>query len=104
MDLLIFPLYNKDTCSLLLRIPSSTNYDCFKRNAQRAKWLIQLLILDAQGKEQVKEGVTWLLWYLGVVYNDSFIAVACNLSLLLAPKGMDAESACTVCEKENCPM
>ncbi len=35
---------------------------------------------------------------------SNFTAAACKLSLLLAPKGMDAESAYTMWEEANCLM
>jgi hypothetical protein len=103
LDLLTFPLHNEATCSLL-RIPSSTDYNSLKRNAQRTKWLNKLLLLNANGEEKVEEGVTWLLQYLGKAHSDSFTEVACKLGLLLAPKVMDAESACAMWEEENFPI
>jgi hypothetical protein len=102
-DLLTFPLHNKATCSLV-RIPLSTDYNSFKRNVQRMKWLNQLLLLNSGGEEKVEEGVTWLLQYLGKAYSDSFTAVACKLGLLLVPKVRDAENACTMREEANCPI
>ena len=102
-DFLTFPLHNKATCSLI-RIPSSTDYNSFKRNVQRTKWLNQLLLLNSGREEKVEEGVTWLLQYLGKAYSDSFTAVACKLGLLLAPKVMDAKSSCAMWEEANCPI
>jgi hypothetical protein len=89
-DFLTFPLHNKATCSLI-RIPSSTDYNSFKRNVQRTKWLNQLLLLNSGREEKVEQGITWLLQYLGKAHSDSFTAVACKLGLLLAPKVMDAK-------------
>jgi len=102
-DLLTFPLHNEANWSLI-RIPSSADYNSFKRNIQRTKWLNQLLLLNFGGEEKVEEGVTWLLQYLGKAYSDSFTTVACNLGLPLAPKVMDAKSACAMWEKANCPI
>jgi hypothetical protein len=68
------------------------------------KWLNQLLLLFSGREEKVEEGVTWLLQYLGKAYSDSFTAVACKLGFLLAPKVMDAESACVMCEEANYPI
>jgi hypothetical protein len=101
--LLTFPFHNEATCSLIW-IPSSTDYNNFKRNAQRMKWLNQLLLSNSGGEEKVEEGVTWLLQYLGKAYSDCFTAVACKLGLLLAPKVMDAKSACAMWEEANCPI
>jgi hypothetical protein len=56
------------------------------------------------GEEQVDEGVSWLLHFLGENFSDSFTAVACKLGLLIAPKVMDAESACAMWEEANCPV
>ena len=102
-DLLTFPLHNKATCSLI-RIPSSTDYNSFKRNVQRTKWLNQLLLLNSGREEKVEQGITWLLQYLGKAHSDSFTAVACKLGFLLAPKVMDAESACAMWEEANYPI
>ncbi len=58
----------------------------------------------AGGQEQIERGAAWILHYLGEAFNDSFTKVACDLGLLLAPKVMDAESACAMWEEENCPL
>jgi hypothetical protein len=103
-DLLTFPVFNGSVCSVM-RIPSSSDYNRFKRNARRTKWVDQLLLLNAGGvEEKVEEGVAWILHYLGEAYSDSFTTVACDLGLLLAPKVMDAESACAMWEEANCPI
>jgi hypothetical protein len=41
---------------------------------------------------------------LGEAFNDTFPKVACDLGLLLAPKVMDAESACALWEEANRPI
>ena len=103
-DLLTFPVFNGSVCSVM-RIPSSSDYNRFKRNARRTKWVDQLLLLNAGGvEEKVEEGVAWILHYLGEAYSDSFTTVACDLGLLLVPKVMDAESACAMWEEANCPI
>jgi len=102
-NVLTFQLFNESTCSLM-SIPSSADYDRFKRNARRTKWIDKLLRLNAAEEVEVEEGVTWLLRYLGEKYSDLFTAVAVQLGLLLAPKVMDAESACAMWEEANCPV
>jgi hypothetical protein len=78
VDLLNFHLFNKCTCSLV-QILSSIDYNHFKKNAQQTKWIL--------------------------AFNDSFPKVACDLlGLLLAPKVMDAESACALWEEANRPI
>jgi len=102
-NVLTFQLFNESTCSLM-SIPSSADYDRFKRNARRTKWIDKLLRLNAAEEVEVEEGVTWLLRYLGEKYSDLFTAVAVQLGLLLAPKVMDSESACAMWEEANCPV
>jgi hypothetical protein len=102
-NLLTFQLFNESTCSLL-NIPSSADYNRFKRNAKRTKWIEQLLRLNAVDEERSEEGVAWILRFLGENYSEQFTAVAVQLGLLLAPKVMDAESACAMWEEANCPV
>ncbi len=103
-NLLTFEFFNQSTCSLL-NIPSSADYSRFKRNARRTKWIDQLLLhLSSAEEEPVDEGVKWMLHHLGKTYSESFTAVAIQLGLLLAPKVMDAESACATWAEANFPV
>jgi hypothetical protein len=102
-DLLTFPLFNEATCSLL-SIPSSTDYNRFKRNARRTKWIDRLLQMNAVEVDRVEEVMSWILRYLGENYEEQYTSVAVKLGVLLAPKVMDAETACAIWEEANCPV
>jgi hypothetical protein len=86
-----------------VHVPSSASYNQFKRNAKRTKWLEKVLdLLNSNGNEEEnkeEEAARWIIKYLGSRYTDSFSAVAQQLGLLLAPKVMDATSACAMWEE-----
>jgi hypothetical protein len=92
-NLLAFQSHNGTFCSLV-QVPSSSNFDNFKRNARATGWLQEVLTVAGAGS--LEENAQWTIQHLGDVYSDSysFIAAACNLGVLLHSKKMDAESSC----------
>jgi len=97
-NLLAFKSHNGTLCSLL-QVPSSSNFDNFKRNARATRWLQEVSTVAGVGS--LEENAQWTIQHLGVVYSDSFIAAACNLGVLLHSKKMDAESSCAMWEEAN---
>jgi hypothetical protein len=81
------------------QVPSSSNFENFKRNAQATGWLQEVLTVAGVGS--LEENAQWTIQHLGDVYSDSFIAAACNLGVLLHSKKMDAESSCAMWEEAN---
>ena len=97
-NLLAFQSHNGTFCSLV-QVPSSSNFDNFKRNARATGWLQEVLTVAGVGS--LEENAQWTIQHLGDVYSDSFIAAACNLGVLLHSKKMDTESSCAMWEAAN---
>jgi hypothetical protein len=104
VDILTIPLFNRaDAFCNLVPVPTSSNYDWFKKNLNRTKW-VRKLLLAASNNDNEEVAARWLMQHLGYCYNDCFVEVACKLGLLLPPKEMDAETAAAMWEEANVPV
>jgi hypothetical protein len=104
VDILTIPLVNQVNVSCnLVSVPTSSNYNWFKKNVNRTKW-VRKVLLAASNDDNEEVAARWLMQHLGYCYNDCFAEVACKLGLLLPPKVMDAETAAAMWEEANVPV
>jgi hypothetical protein len=104
VDVLNVPLLNRADCFCnLVPVPTSSDYDWFKKNVNRLKWVKKVLLV-ASREDNGEVAARWLLQYLGYWYNDCFADIACRLGLMLPTKKMNAEIAAAMLEEPNVPV